>query len=393
MNVLDMFERALTERPGMSAGKQPALSLSRFAPSITIQTKILLCDVSYYQAVIDFVKMKAAGMKGVIIRVGQRNWIDTRFIENWAKAKAAGLPRGSYWLYDSRAAPKSQAALWWSLIKNDTGELCHTADLEEAYGGAYGKAADMQDFLQEFQRLSGLPNDKIVIYTGYYWWISRVGNIQFFKQYDLWLAWYAAMTIVRVPPPWVEGELLLWQYTSNGDGVRYGVGSLNLDLDWFFGDEAQYAARFGLNTSPPPPPNGDPMNYYEVRSTNAVETRSLRADHVITALHIDNLPINGTAKATSNDVYTYTADYYMYNVLRAKAGDYWVHVYEINSRPVNGWMAVKHLGVTYTVLKLISVTPPPPPAALPHIHFDIVATDAAGKKYGGAIDTDLTPLP
>ena len=71
-------------------------------------------DVSFYQDQpetpehIDFVKMgKSADF--VIIRAGQNLWVDRDFKLNWVAAKAAELPRGTYWFYDSRADLKRQA--------------------------------------------------------------------------------------------------------------------------------------------------------------------------------------------------------------------------------------------------------------------------------------------
>ena len=65
-------------------------------------------DVSFYQDLeetpekIDFVKMQKTA-NFVIIRAGQNLWPDPDFEYNWTEAKKAGLPRGSYWFYDSRA--------------------------------------------------------------------------------------------------------------------------------------------------------------------------------------------------------------------------------------------------------------------------------------------------
>ena len=78
--------------------------------------KIIGPDVSFYQDSpttpqgIDFIRMNQAA-DFVIIRAGQNLWPDSDFKENWQRAKQAGLPRGSYWFYDSRADPKQQAEL------------------------------------------------------------------------------------------------------------------------------------------------------------------------------------------------------------------------------------------------------------------------------------------
>ena len=73
-------------------------------------------DVSFYQddpetpQGINFVKMRQA-TDFVIVRAGQNLWIDPDFKYNYREAKQAGLYRGSYWFYDSRANPKRQAML------------------------------------------------------------------------------------------------------------------------------------------------------------------------------------------------------------------------------------------------------------------------------------------
>lgn len=258
------------ERRGMGSElRQPAemlVTLSNFLlPSIVIETLVRIADVSFWQDLIDFVVMKAAGISGVIVRAGQRTWVDSKFKENWAKAKAAGLPRGSYWFYDSRQDPKKQAALWWSLLEEDVGELVHVADFEESYGGEFGDPSHFEQFILEFQRLSGLPDSRIAIYTGHFWWAERVGNDNFFRRFALWLAWYADMDAVRVPRPWVESDLLFWQYTASGNGNAYGVSSKEIDLNWYSSDQISFARRFGLGTVPPTePPTGETMLYGKV---------------------------------------------------------------------------------------------------------------------------------
>lgn len=246
-------------------------SLAFYSPSIAIETQALLADISFYQGEIDWQKMSA--LQGVIIRAGQRTWEDSQFKVNWAGAKSAGIPRGSYWFYDSREKPENQAALWWSLLKGDVGELVHAADFEESYGGPYGTTAHMRTFLSEFQRLSGLPNERLAVYTGYYWWADRTAGDPWFAKYWLWLAWYAQMANVRIPPPWVSSGLLFWQFTSSGDGQLYGVSSKEIDLSWYRGTLAEFQKQFG--TTDPGPGGQDPggsMSYYEGKAPSNIDT-------------------------------------------------------------------------------------------------------------------------
>lgn len=269
MNLSQFIRYWQGERRGMgsqlAAPRMEQRTLYEFYSSITIPNEVLLSDVSFYQADIDFAKMKAAGLAGVILRAGQRYWIDSKYGVNQAQAKAAGLPRGSYWFYDGREDPKKQAALLWSIVKDSGLELWYVMDLEDNYGGAYANKASRRTFIEEFQRLSGLPDDRILIYSGFYWWNENMGNDAWFRKYRLWLAWYAAESAVRVPAPWLESDLVLWQYTSSGDGLRYGVSSLEIDLDWYNGTPAQFTAEYGL-------PTGGTMLWY--RATGNITMRT-----------------------------------------------------------------------------------------------------------------------
>lgn len=272
MTVLSFLRKLRGERPGMSAGAEIPTHTTYLYYPITIQTQVRLADVSYYNGEINFNVMRAV-LNGTIIRAGQRNWVDSKFRTNWTKAKSAGIPRGSYWLYDSREDPKKQAVLWWSLLQGDPGELVHVADFEESYGGPYGMPSHMRTFLQEFQRLSNLPDDRLAIYTGYFWWTQRVGNNAFFRRFALWLAWYAPMGAVHVPAPWIETDLIFWQYTSSGPGPLYGVSSLEIDLNWYCCDAKTFSLRFGLGA--PAPDGGTMTKYYKWTSVGA----NIRADH------------------------------------------------------------------------------------------------------------------
>lgn len=216
-------------------------------------------DISFYQdnsttpQRIDFVKMKSIS-DFIIIRAGQNLWSDRDFKHNWAQAKTVGLPRGSYWFYDSRADPKQQAEKWIETLGNDRGELPLFADFEESYNGPHAGWQKWYDFLE---RLKALADGKeICIYTGYYYWtpnapnpISQPSSLEYFHQYPLWVANYK-VTKPRIPAPWKDDEWLLWQYTEEGDGLAYGVESLEIDLNYFNGDQAAFRQRFNLGSSP-----------------------------------------------------------------------------------------------------------------------------------------------
>ena len=237
-----------------------------------------LTDVSFYQKVIDFAKMKAANVAGTIIRAGQNEWVDPFFDTNWGAAKAAGLPRGSYFFYDSRKHWRDQADLYWSLIKNDMGELMVTADYEENYGGAYGGWKNLYNFLDRLMG-NGVPMSKLWIYSGYYYWLDHSPQndpaaLAYFKQHKLWLAWYTNNpSSVKVPKPWFPEDVPLWQYGTPAVGAQYGVQTAEIDMNQWMGDLAAYKSYWNLNGGTTPPPSGDSM-YYGTVNTEGLNIRN-----------------------------------------------------------------------------------------------------------------------
>jgi len=80
---------------------------------------------------------------------------------------------------------------------------------------------------------------------------------------------------------------------------------------------------------------------------------SLRKDHTTAANKIGTLDQGKTAKGDELWVAAQTTSL-------AKAGDKWLHVKEMDGQPVDGWMAVIHLGKIYCTLTDSGVAPPPP---------------------------------
>ena len=223
-------------------------------------TYVIGSDVSFYQYKyedatlkkitewIDFEKMKTLS-PFVIIRAGQNTWKDICFDVSWKNAKDAGLSRGSYWFYDSRATPQSQAEKWADTLNGDLGELPLWCDIEDNYGGPYGSWKHWYNFIERLKLL--VPKKEIGIYTAYYYWLERTvvkgipaASLEYFKQYPLWIANYG-VSIPLVPKPW--NEWTFWQYMDNGDGEAYGVKSKQIDLNYFNGDFSEFRSRFRIS--------------------------------------------------------------------------------------------------------------------------------------------------
>ena len=265
---------------GMRAGNvKPSLNLStlyhllfrkggKLPLSIASFMEVLLVDISRWQGLVNFDKMKASpkNVRGVIAKASQAAFADIQFQNNWINSRGK-FPRGAYHYYDSREEPRKQAQFFWSLVKNDPMELMPVVDYEENYGGIFKGHKNLRIFLEELMRLSGLPKDRIIIYTGYYYWLANSPTnsteLSWFKDFRLWEAWYTTNPAnVRIPAPWTE--LLLWQWGTPTWGIELGAQSEEIDANWFYGTEAQYNQIFGLGGTPPPPPPGGTMNKFEV---------------------------------------------------------------------------------------------------------------------------------
>ena len=364
---LDWFEFAPTPfddyaHAGKVAGKvlsTEELSYLRILRLIISKSDCLITDTSRWQTVINYVMMVLAGIKGTILKCGQGYGIDPYFRQNYAKAKAAGLKRGTYWYYDSRVPPEEQAKTWADAIKDDQGELPHFADYEERYNGPYEGIVYFTIFVKRFLELSGLPDSRFGVYTGYYYWVSMGVDSPFWRRFWLWLAWYGPATNVLLPKPWTQERLLLWQFTDNGDGTKFGVSSLNIDLNYFVKGLDEYERMFG--DTPDVPPTGEPMEgLFEVWSD--VYYMSLRSAPNATATKVGTSLPRGT-KVKADKITPQDSG--------GIAGDKWAHVIERDGQAVDLWMAIIHNGTTYCQYREISTRP------VPHMTVEFVDRDGA----------------
>lgn len=201
----------------------------------------------------NFNKMKQSGAIFCGVKVGQKNYPDPDFEYNWIQSKAANLVRFGYWFCDRYETPKVQAKKYWEILQLDfdSNEM-QWADYEV---GSWLDWQSLYIFMNEFQMLSGLPNDKFGVYTGYPYWIEHrpveIYKRQWFANHPLWLAWYTEdYNDVRIPSEWKE--CLLWQ-----DGtpvIDVGQESPKIDHNKFNGGKEKFERYFGKIPSVVSPP-------------------------------------------------------------------------------------------------------------------------------------------
>jgi lysozyme len=293
----------------------------------------LIIDISKWQGVINFYIMRIMGALGVIMKCGQGNGLDPRFRENWMKAKEAGLKLGSYWYYDSRISPHQQAKNWFEWLNGDYGELPHFADYEENYGGDYAGIEHFKAFLSKFQELTGLPDYMIGVYTGYFYWLENGSRDNYFRRFWLWIAWYSQADDVVIPLPWTQEDVLLWQYTDQGDGVRFGAESKELDMNLFVKGLEVFKRMFGAVVEVPEP-EPEFVNRLVWSTRYAM---SLRNAPSINGVRLESKPI-GTR---------FLIDRISPPSSGGLAADRWGHVVSIAGIPKDGWVALVHDGLIY----------------------------------------------
>jgi len=216
-------------------------------------------DVSKWQGFVNWKLAVNNGARFAYIKSSQWD-TDPRFKENWANSKGI-LPRGAYHYLDWGWDEVKQAELMVKSMGADFGELPPACDFEQN-PAPYGltptqTTAKLQRFLDTVECLTGrIPT----IYTGYYFWKDWGNTLAKWTKYPQWLPWYASKAWIfyctkggtGAPKPWKQWTV--WQYSDRGSGLAYGCQSASVDLNEFYGSEADFAMFTGGNSMPIPPP-------------------------------------------------------------------------------------------------------------------------------------------
>jgi GH25 family lysozyme M1 (1,4-beta-N-acetylmuramidase) len=102
-------------------------------------------------------------------------------------------------------------------------------------------------------------------------------------------------------------------------------------------------------------------DYFEYTTTTSRRVRSGAGVQFPYAL--PDFTSKAKGGATAADRYTLPADVYSGTSVIGRKGDVWAKLYEVNGVNREGWTALVHLGVNQGIAeRLVTVTPPPPPA-------------------------------
>ena len=197
-------------------------------------------DVSYWNAGIDWPKVRATGQRFVFAKASEgSSYSDPTFDDNWRGAKSAGLLRGAYHFFRCNLDPKKQATRFIDYVQsmNDNGELPPVLDLETNDGQTKDKIIERaKAWLDLVETAFGR---KPIIYSRQYFlqdYFSEAGGgpPAWAKDYPLWLAQYPNQYVPGTQPPLPRGwfKWMFWQYSDKG---RINGINARVDLNVFNG--------------------------------------------------------------------------------------------------------------------------------------------------------------
>ncbi len=194
-------------------------------------------DVSYWNAGVDWVKVRAAGPRFVFVKASEgERYEDPTFRSNWAGAKSAGMLRGAYHFFRCNADPGKQADCFINALRatGDLGELPPAIDLETNDGQPNLRVISRAKAWMD--RVQSAFNKRPIIYSGQYFLqdhFSEPGGSPptWVKDYPLWVAQYPKRYLPGTQPGLPNGwtRWKFWQYSDKGR-VNGIIDKVDLDL-------------------------------------------------------------------------------------------------------------------------------------------------------------------
>jgi GH25 family lysozyme M1 (1,4-beta-N-acetylmuramidase)/uncharacterized protein YraI len=202
---------------------------------------VLGIDISKWDGNWNADKAKQAGATFVFIKTSQANNADPKFLDNWKKAKDAGLLRGAYHYLDYTKPGIDQANFFADQLKDDPGELPPVIDYELRRTDNNPSAAlvFLRDFLDQMTSKTDLFQNSTVkrpmIYTSPGFWVEYGDQTKgdYWIQFPLWLAHWTTSSTPNVPLPWTMWQF--WQFSSKGPGDAFGSEDIIMDMNRYNG--------------------------------------------------------------------------------------------------------------------------------------------------------------
>ena len=223
-----------------------------------------LIDVSRYQGDINFQKVEANEIIGVVIRCTIGNYYtDNLFQINWQKASDTGLKKSIYHVIRPDNTAQSQIARLQNEIKDKQTDFPIVLDVE--VDGGQNNATCIKVVKECLDLLYQWRKQLPIIYTAKWWWDAHmytwgVTGKKFpiwTRNYPLWVAQYpwinppydvpenVAPSII--PGGWEKADWRIWQWTDKST-IPGVVG--NVDKNVYNGNMEQFSVWCSPSTLP-----------------------------------------------------------------------------------------------------------------------------------------------
>ena len=187
-------------------------------------------DISAWNGNVDMKKIKADGVKFVMIRASYgQGHEDVKFKSNVKKCNDAGLPWGAYhYSYALNAAEaKTEAKAFLKIVKSVTGRSYPlVVDIEDADKYKSKRGMTIKDEIPVIQAFKGVIGDDLMLYCNLsYYNTLHKASPTLINSLDLWLAHWG------VNEPGAKCDI--WQYSSDG---KVNGSSDRTDMDKCYTD-------------------------------------------------------------------------------------------------------------------------------------------------------------
>ena len=208
------------------------------------ETKYKVLDISKYQPDVDYTKLSADGIGGVIIRAVSTNtaglYIDPCFEKHYAGCKAAGIPVGAYfYTYAVTAADiDKEIDLFLKAIAGKKFEFPVYIDVEDRVQRKANRQTITNTIKYGLQRLENAG-----YYAAWYTFKNFFNNYIYRDQltaFDLWLASWTSARPIRS----LYNNYGMWQYTSDGS---ISAVAARVDLSYAYKDYPDIIKKNHLN--------------------------------------------------------------------------------------------------------------------------------------------------
>ena len=196
-------------------------------------------DVSAYQGVIDWETLAAQDLDFAFMKATEGStYIDERFAYNFQQALETDLRISAYHFFSFDSAGKTQAENYIRTVPKTEGTLPPVVDVE-LYGNHLKDPPDAEAVREQLNVMLNMLEDHYgqepIIYTNAKVYDRYISG--HYGDYDIWICdvyWTPSLSDGR--------DWTFWQYSDKGLLDGYDGDEEHIDLNVFYGTEAEFAA-------------------------------------------------------------------------------------------------------------------------------------------------------